>query len=41
MGRRFIGAELKQSYYDQALKNLTVAATHNQQPLFAAEGDMG
>lgn len=35
MGRRFIGSELKPSYYDQALKNLATAKTENAD-LFAA-----
>lgn len=35
MGRRFIGAELKKSYYDQAVKNLTEAATVKQENLFS------
>ena len=34
MGRRFIGAELKDSYYKQAVKNLTEAATVKQHDLF-------
>jgi DNA modification methylase len=34
MGRRFIGAELKTSYYQQAVKNLTEAATVKQHDLF-------
>ena len=34
MGRRFIGAELKASYYEQAVKNLTEAATVKQGDLF-------
>lgn len=34
MGRRFIGAELKASYYAQAVKNLTEAATVKQASLF-------
>lgn len=33
-GRRFIGAELKASYYEQAVKNLTVAASTKQHDLF-------
>jgi DNA modification methylase len=33
-GRRFLGAELKQSYYEQAVKNLIEAATHRQTDLF-------
>jgi DNA modification methylase len=34
-GRRFIGAELKASYYGQAVRNLTEAATVKQETLFA------
>jgi DNA modification methylase len=34
MGRRFIGAELKASYYEQAVRNLTEAATVKQENLF-------
>lgn len=34
-GRRFVGAELKQSYYRQAAKNLERAATQAQAGLFA------
>jgi hypothetical protein len=33
-GRRFLGAELKASYYEQAVKNLIEAATHRQTDLF-------
>lgn len=32
MGRRFIGAELKESYYRQAVKNLEAAAMHAATP---------
>ncbi len=39
MGRRFIGAELKKSYYDQAVKNLVEAATVKQEKLFALDGE--
>ena len=35
MGRRFIGAELKASYYGQAVKNLTEAASVKQQDMFS------
>jgi DNA modification methylase len=36
MGRRFIGIELKRSYYDQAVKNLlSVETAHKQLELFA------
>ena len=40
MGRRFIGAELKRSYYDQACRNLEAASvdTSKQASLFAALG---
>jgi DNA modification methylase len=34
MGRKFIGMELKRSYYDQACKNLAVAAKSGNLPLF-------
>lgn len=34
MGRRFIGAELKKSYFEQAVKNLTLAAEVKQEALF-------
>ena len=33
MGRKFIGSELKQSYYDQAVKNLE-SAKSNQASMF-------
>jgi len=32
MGRRFVGIELKQSYYDQAIKNLQRAEQDKEQP---------
>jgi DNA modification methylase len=35
MGRRFVGAELKRSYYEQAVKNLMHAETVSQHDLFA------
>jgi DNA modification methylase len=35
MGRKFIGAELKQSYFSQAAKNLAAAEIENTQDLFA------
>lgn len=38
-GRRFVGAELKTSYYEQAVRNLREAATIKQASLFGAEGD--
>ncbi len=34
-GRRFVGAELKKSYYEQAVKNLHEAQTTKQHDLFA------
>lgn len=37
MGRRFVGVELKGSYYQQAVKNLAMATTEKAQDLFAAE----
>jgi hypothetical protein len=33
-GRRFVGAELKKSYFDQASKNLIAASTPKQRTLF-------
>jgi hypothetical protein len=36
-GRRFIGAELKTSYYEQACRNLTEAATVKQETMFEQE----
>jgi DNA modification methylase len=36
MGRKFVGAELKQSYYQQALRNLQAAEKEQTQDLFAA-----
>lgn len=36
-GRRFIGAELKASYYEQAVRNLTEAQTVKQETLFALD----
>ena len=35
MGRRFVGAELKSSYYAQAIANLKIAERVKQQDLFA------
>lgn len=35
MGRRFVGVELKKSYYDQAVRNLDAATRENAQDLFA------
>ncbi len=37
-GRRFVGAELKASYYQQAVRNLTEAQTVKQHDLFAGVG---
>ena len=37
MGRRFVGVELKKSYFDQAVKNLAMAAREQAQDLFAQE----
>lgn len=34
MGRRFVGAELKRSYYEQAVRNLHKASDDSQQGLF-------
>lgn len=36
MGRKFIGAELKRSYFEQAAKNIATAAQEKTQDLFAA-----
>ncbi len=36
MGRKFVGAELKQSYYQQAARNLATAEVEQTQDLFAA-----
>jgi DNA modification methylase len=36
-GRRFVGAELKRSYYDQARKNLASASSVKQTSLFGEE----
>jgi DNA modification methylase len=33
-GRRFVGAELKKSYYEQAARNLKEAQTVKQESLF-------
>jgi DNA modification methylase len=35
MGRRFVGAELKKSYFDQAVGNLAAAVKEQAQGLFA------
>lgn len=37
MGRRFVGVELKKSYYDQAVRNLDAATRETAQDLFAQE----
>lgn len=37
MGRKFVGAELKQSYFQQAARNLQLAETEQTQDLFAVE----
>jgi DNA modification methylase len=37
MGRRFVGVELKKSYYDQAVKNLEAATREATQDLFERE----
>lgn len=34
MGRRFVGVELKQSYFDQAVRNLKIAESATQEGLF-------
>jgi DNA modification methylase len=40
IGRRFVGVELKESYYRQAVKNLrAVEAEHVEQDLFAGLDD--
>lgn len=36
MGRKFVGAELKQSYFEQAAKNIAAAEQEQTQDLFAA-----
>ena len=36
MGRKFVGAELKQSYFEQAAKNIAAAEQEKTQDLFAA-----
>ena len=38
-GRRFVGAELKKSYYDQATRNLHAAENVSQGGLFASVGE--
>lgn len=35
MGRRFVGTELKKSYYDQAVKNLAASSMHQAADMFA------
>ncbi len=37
LGRKFVGVELKKSYFDQAVKNLNAATTEAAQDLFATE----
>jgi len=37
MGRKFIGAELKESYYRQVAKNIAAAEAEGTQDLFAPE----
>jgi DNA modification methylase len=37
MGRLFVGAELKRSYYEQAVRNLHAAADDSQQALFGGK----
>jgi DNA modification methylase len=37
MGRRFVGVELKKSYYEQAVRNLEAATREATQDLFAVE----
>lgn len=39
MGRKAVGIELKKSYYDQACRNLSSAASHQQSGLFAIAVD--
>jgi superfamily II DNA or RNA helicase len=38
MGRRFLGVELKRSYFDQGVANLRAAAERGQQDLFGTKG---
>jgi len=33
LGRRFVGCELKRSYFDAAVKNLNRAQDHTEQPM--------
>ena len=40
MGRKFIGSELKRSYWELAKRNLTDAREHKASGLFADEGDV-
>jgi len=35
MGRRFVGSELKKSYFDLAVRNLQDATKENTQDLFS------
>lgn len=39
MGRKFLGVELKKSYYDQAVKNLAAATMHQAADMFAGEAE--
>jgi len=39
MGRRFVGVELKQSYFDQAVRNLKIAESATQEGLFHSVPD--
>ena len=39
-GRRFVGAELKKSYFDQACKNLAAVESESQGGLFASADDL-
>jgi len=41
MGRRAVGVELKKSYFDQAVRNLAAAQTHQETGLFADAEDNG
>lgn len=37
MGRKFVGVELKRSYFDQAVRNLSSAAQAKTEDLFAEQ----
>lgn len=41
MGRKFVGIELKESYYRQAVANLRIAEQHQQDSLFAIDTATG